>query len=75
VRELAARRRPRTAPRQTGVSAQAVGWRHWMAGRRASGRTRWAYRLVISNSDSIRVSDSRWGSRPRSSSAGRRANQ
>ena len=56
-------------PRQIGVSTQAVGWRQLTVGRSASGRTRWAYRLVISNSDSIRVSDSRCGSRPRSTSS------
>jgi hypothetical protein len=37
-----------------------------MVGSIASRRTRWAYRLVISNSDSISVSDSRCGSRPSS---------
>ena len=34
------------------------GLRHWMVGIMASGRTRCAYRFVISKSDSISVSDS-----------------
>ena len=40
--------------------------RQSMVGTIASGLTRWAKRLVISNSDSISVSESRCGSRPRS---------
>ena len=47
----------------------AVGERHFTVGRSASRRTRCAYCLVTSNSDSISVSDSRCGSRPSSISA------
>ena len=68
MRELAAPQAASDGPSSDCISAQAVGWRQLMVGRSASGRTRCAYRLVISNSDSISVSDSRCGSRPRSSS-------
>ena len=46
-----------------------AGLRQSTVGRSASGRTRCEYRLVIENSDSISVSDSRCGSSPRSTSA------
>ncbi len=44
------------------------GVRQLTVGRSASARTRCAYRFVISRSDSISVSDSRWGVRPSSMS-------
>ncbi len=60
------RHRPkRTPPTQD----SGAGLRQSIVGRSASARTRFAYRLVIENSDSISVSDSRCGSRPRSMSA------
>ncbi len=61
----------RAAPRRrpSGQLLMALdGLRQSIVGSMASGRTRCAYRLVISNSDSIRVSDSRCGSSPSSTS-------
>ena len=67
------RHRPRNAKRsnkqQQTQTTQAPALRQSTVGRSASGRTRCEYRLVIENSDSISVSDSRCGSSPRSISA------
>jgi hypothetical protein len=56
------RRADRGRSRQLPMTLE--GLRHWIVGSMASARTRCAYRLVISNSDSISVSDSRCGSSP-----------
>ena len=61
--------RYRKEPQRTAKTYEGAALRQSTVGRSASGRTRCEYRLVIENSDSISVSDSRCGSSPRSISA------